>query len=480
MPAADLRLPTGSADLDRILGGGLPRGSTIVIAGPPGSGKTLLAQQMAFLNATETAPALYYTSWSEPHTKLIRNLAGFDFFDEQAIGKRIDFLHLPALVDDGAASALEEIGRELFRATVERQPALVVIDSSKALHGLVPETRLRRDIYELASRVGQTDTVLVLVGEYTPAEIESEPEFAVADGIIQLANEARGLTDERWLRVVKMRGSDTVAGSHAIGIDRRGVNAYPRLETIVPIDVQRQDGRVSLGDDGLDALVGGGLPRGDATLLLGPAGVGKTILSLGFIAAGLKDGERGLYVSFQETPDELISRAAALGWDWIAAAVEHGQLGLLHIRPVDLQLDRVGVALRDALMDRRPARVVVDSIAELDLGGRAPDRYLSYLWAIVNLVRAVGGTGIFTQEIVTFGPQAPTHPLSYVFQNVLTMRFVEHQHQVLRAINTLKMRDSRHETDLLEFVIRPGGVTSREKLTNVSGLLGWTALRSGE
>lgn len=480
MPEAERRLPTGSDDLDRILGGGVPRGSTLVIAGPPGSGKTLLAQQMAFVNATEAAPALYYTSWSEPHTKLIRNLSGFDFFDEQAIGKRIDFLHLPALLSEAPESGLEEVARELFRASVARQPVLVVIDSSKSLHGLVPDDRLRRVIYELASRVGQTDTVLLLVGEYTPREIESEPEFAVADGIIQLSNESRGLMDRRSLRVVKMRGSANLTGSHAFGIDHRGLRAYPRVETLVPGEIQHQGGRASLGDAGLDRLVGGGLPRGDATLVLGPAGIGKTILSLGFAAGGLKDGERALYISFQETPAELVSKAVALGWDWVPAALERGELVILNIRPVDLELDQVGVALRDALVAQRPARVIVDSIAELDLGGRAPDRYLSYLWTVVNLVRAHGGTGLFTQETVTFGPSGPSPLLSYVFQNVLTMRFVEHKYQVLRAISTLKMRASPHETDLLEFVIGHGGVTSREPLTHVTGLLGWTALRKEE
>lgn len=449
----------------------------MVVAGPPGSGKTLLAQQMAFLNGTDDAPALYYTSWSEPHTKLIRNLSGFEFFDEQAIGKRVEFLHLPALLDDTGAGGLEEIGRELFRATVERQPALVVVDSSKSLQGLVPEDRLRRVIYELASRVGQTQAVLMLVGEYTPEEIESAPEFAVADGIIQLANEARGLTDSRWLRVVKMRGAAALPGTHALGIDQAGVHAYPRIETLVPTEVPTQAGRASLGDAAVDALIGGGLPRGDATLVLGPAGIGKTIMALGFLSAGLKDGERGLYVSFQESPEELLSKAVALGWDWVPPAVEDGRLQILHIRPLELELDRVGVALRDAMLARQPRRVAVDSIAELDLGGRAPDRYLSYLWAIVDLVRALGGTGVFTQETATFGPLTSKYLLSYVFQNVITMRFVEHHYQVLRALNTLKMRESRHETDLLEFSIGQGGVRGRQKLTHVTGVLGWTALR---
>lgn len=480
MPQTDRWLPTGSADLDRILGGGIPRGSTVVIAGPPGSGKTLLAQQLAFVNATKAAPALYYTSWSEPHTKLVRNLSDFDFFDERALGERIDFLHLPALVEEAAENGLEAIARELFRASVERQPVIVVIDSSKSLHGLVPEDRLRRVIYELASRVGQTNTVLLLVGEYTPEEIESEPEFAVADGVIQLANETFGLRDRRSLRVVKMRGSANLGGTHSLSIDRSGVRAYPRLEAIVPPEIVLQEGRASLGDAGLDGLLGGGLPRGDATLLLGPAGVGKTILALGFVAAGLNDGERGLYVSLQETRAELVAKARAMGWESVPKAIDDGRLDVLHIRPVDVDLDRVGVTVREALAAHQPGRVAIDSIAELDIGLRSPDRYLSYLWALVNLVRAHGATGLFTQETATFGPHTPAHLLSFVFQNVLMLRFLEHDYRVLRAINTLKMRESLHDNDLLEVEIGAHGFASKEKLTHVTGVLGWTALRKEE
>ena len=477
MPAADDRLRTGSPDLDFILGGGLPRGSTTVIAGPPGSGKTVLAQQIAFANATAENPVLYYTSWSEPHAKLLRNLSGFDFFDEKAIGQRIEVLHLPSISQDPRVPDLEEMSQELFRASVERQPAMVVIDSSKALHGLVPEDQLRRVFYELASRVGQTRTVLLLVGEYTPAEIEQEPEFAVADGILQFANESRGLTDRRWVRVVKMRGSANLPGQHSLTISERGIQAFPRLETIVPGEPVPQHDRAGLGDEGFDRMTGGGLPRGDGTLVLGPAGIGKTVLGLAFIAEGLRLGESALYLSFQETSAELVAKATALGWPQIASGFEQGRLQIIQMRPVDLDLDQVGITLRDGLQRGQAKRVVVDSVAELNLRSREPDRYLSYLWAIVHLVTAYGATGIFTQETTTLGPQVSQELLSFVFQNVITMRFVEYGEQLSRAIGTFKMRASSHDTDLLEFKIGPKRLTTLGKIAGLSGLLGWSALR---
>ncbi|HEX3630573.1 MAG TPA: ATPase domain-containing protein, partial [Candidatus Dormibacteraeota bacterium] len=311
MSQAVQRLRTGRDDIDLILGGGLMPGSTIVVAGPPGSGKTVFAHQICFSNATVDRPALYYTTWSEPHTKLFRNLSQFAFFDEQAIGERLDVLHLPAIV--GERGAFQEVADELLRATVQRRPSIVVIDSSKALHGLVPEGQLRRMFYELASRVGQTESVLLLVGEYTPDEIEESPEFAVADGIVQLGNEPRGLDDRRWIRVLKMRGSANLPGRHSVSIDQTGFNAFPRLELLVPETVAAEEGRASLGDAGLDEITHGGLPRGDATMLLGPSGVGKTVLALSFIADGVRRGDAGLYLSFQETPAELVAKADKLG-----------------------------------------------------------------------------------------------------------------------------------------------------------------------
>src|SRR6476646_1290182 len=131
------KLSTGDAGLDLVLGGGLPEGAMIVVAGPPGSGKTILAQQICFANATAEHKALYYTTWSEPHDKLVRHLEPFAFFDGDALGESVEFLHLAELIGGGGAQGFGAAGDEILRQSFASKPAIIVVDSSKALHDVV-------------------------------------------------------------------------------------------------------------------------------------------------------------------------------------------------------------------------------------------------------------------------------------------------------------------------------------------------------
>ena len=472
------RLSTGIPDLDTILGGGLDPGSTVAIAGVPGSGKTVLAQQICFHLATAEHPALYYTTWSEPHTKLIRHLRQFEYFEESAIGVRVHLLHLPSIGSGPDAGAA--ITAELAATALQRQPSVVVVDSSKALHGLLDRERHRQTVWDLSSRVAHSGAVLLLVGEYTEAEIDTEPEFAVADGILRLSNEAWELTDRRHLRVLKMRGAAPLPGVHSMRISSRGISAFPRAETLVAAEVAEATGeRAPFAQPELDEIVGGGIPRGDVALLLGPSGAGKTVLGLSWVAAGLAAGERCLITTLQESASELALKARALGWPIIAEALDDGRLRIRHISPSELDLDETAVILRDDLAVHRPSRVVIDSIAELDLSGRSASGYVTYLRSVAQLVRLSGATGLMTSEIATFGPDTPIHRgLSFVFQDVLVLRFLEGRDEVLRALSVFKMRTSRHALHLTGLAITERGLEVRGRVDGVSGMLGWSALRT--
>jgi circadian clock protein KaiC len=472
------RVRTGIADLDLILGGGFEPGSLVILAGAPGTGKTILAQQICFANATPEHKALYYTTLSEPHSKLIRHLEPFEFFTPAALGRSVDFIHLGELVQEAGIEGLEPVVSEVVRKCFETKPAVVVIDSAKALRDFVSEQELRTALYDLASRVAHTDAVLLMVGEYTPREIEGGVEFSLADGIVQLAYEPHEPVDRRWLRVVKLRGGDHLVGKHSFRIRQKGFEVFPRLETLVPNGTVDADGRVTSGIPRLDELMGGGMSIGQATVVLGPSGAGKTILGLRFIAEGLEAGERCLLVSFQETGDQLVKKAASFGWD-MAKAWESGQLAIHYVPIGELDLDTIAAAVRRELAKGSLRRVVIDSLAELVFAAREADRFPAYSRSLVGWIRAAGASVMITSETTTLGPMTePIGGLSFLFHNVILLRYLEIGSELRRALNILKMRTSNHDKGVFEYLIDKHGLTIKDRLEGVTGVLGWSALRT--
>lgn len=472
------RLQTGIADLDLILGGGLEPGSLVIVAGAPGTGKTILAQQICFANATPEHKALYYTTLSEPHSKLVQHLEPFEFFKPAALGKSVDFIHLGELIQDVGREGLEPIVTEVVRKCFEARPAVVVIDSAKALRDFVRERELRTALYDLASRVAHTEAVLLLLGEYTPGEIEGGVEFSLADGIVQLAYEPHEPVDRRWLRVVKLRGGDHLVGKHSFRIRSKGFEVFPRLETLAPKGTVESNGRVATGVPRLDELMGGGMNAGEATVVLGPSGAGKTIVGLRFAAQGLDAGERCLYVSFQETPNQLVKKAASFGWN-VADAWKSGQLAIHYVPVGELDLDTIAAAVRRELSKGSVRRVVIDSLAELVFAAREADRFPAYSRSLVGWIRAAGASVVITSETTTLGPMTePIGGLSFLFHNVLMLRYLEIGSELRRALNIIKMRTSNHDKGVFEYVIDQHGLTIKERLEGVTGVLGWSALRS--
>jgi len=472
------RLRTGIADLDLILGGGLEPGSLVIVAGAPGTGKTILAQQICFANATPEHKALYYTTLSEPHSKLVRHLEPFEFFTPAALGRSVDFIHLGELVQEAGNAGLEPVVTEVVRKCFETKPAVVVIDSAKALRDFVSDHELRTALYGLASRVAHTDALLVLVGEYTPREIEGGVEFSLADGIIQLAYEPHEPVDRRWLRVVKLRGGDHLVGKHSFRIRQKGFEVFPRLETLAPNGTVEPEGRVASGIPRLDELMGGGMSAGQATVVLGPSGAGKTILGLRFAVQGLEAGERCLYVSFQETAEQLVRKAGSFGWN-IADAWKSGQLAIHYVPVGELDLDAIAAAVRRELTTGSVRRVVIDSLAELVFAAREADRFPAYSRSLVGWIRSAGASVVITSETTTLGPMTePIGGLSFLFHNVVMLRYLEIGSELRRALNIIKMRTSNHDKGVFEYVIDRHGLTIKDRLEGVTGVLGWSALRS--
>ena len=473
------RLSTGIAALDTVLGGGLPVGSLTVLSGVPGTGKTILAQQICFSSATREHKAVYYSTISEPPGKFIANLETFHFFDRSALVDRVEFINLGELLQANGKDGLASVMDEIVRKCVEEHPAVVVVDSAKALRDFSDSQRaFRTAVYKLAARIAHTDTTLIFVGEYSVDEIASAPEFSLADGIVELVYEAHQPMDRRWLRVRKLRSANPLSGQHPLQISAAGIAVYARAETLDAYleAVAEPQGRIPIGVPGLDEMCHGGLPRGGSTLVLGPSGCGKTALALRFLFQGLEDGDRCLYVTFQENPAQLIRKAASFGWN-LRPSLDSGQLAIYHVPEGALDLDIVASVVREHLAAAPIQRMVIDSLAEMVLAARESERFPAYARAMLGTLRAAGVSVLTTSETSSLGPMTdPVGGLSFLYHNVFLLRYIEQNSEIGRAVAIFKMRNSAHEKGLWRFVITDHGFQILEKLKGVSGLLGWTVL----
>lgn len=448
------RISTGNPHLDAILCGGFPKNSINILMGEPGSGKTILAERLVFANAQEGGrPILYLTTLSEPLEKVVHYLQQFEFYDE-------DLLASGAIVYDSLGPQLERNGLAAVVPRVKEaiqtlSPQIIVIDSFKAIHDLstsMPE--MRRMLYEMSGLMTAYDTTVFLVGEYSEDQIATYPEFAVADGMVELARKKQGTRDERYLRVLKLRGSGYLEGLHAFRISADGLEVFPRLVSPAkPPAYAANESRLSTGVAGLDQMLQGGLWLGSSTLLEGPTGGGKTTLALQFVLAGLRRGEPGLYVNFQENPIQFARQIQGFGWD-LDEARRKG-LHLLYVSPVELQIDSVVVEIFRTLHEKRIRRVAVDAVGDLINAASDPKRLFSYLYALVQHFTVERATSVLTLE--TSALQTLDGQISALSDTIIRLS-VETGERTRRVVRIVKARGTDHDLEAREMKITGQGI----------------------
>jgi circadian clock protein KaiC len=456
-PAQLDRMSSGNSEADHILGGGFPANSINIIMGHPGSGKTIFAEQLIFHNANDSRPILYLTTLSEPLAKVVRYLDGFSFYDESKLGTQVIFEDVgPQLARDGAGAILPVL-QDAIRTM---SPKIIVIDSFKAVHDLASSVAERRRIvYEMTALLTSYGTTAFLLGEYTEDDILLYPEFAVADGIVELSRRRLGNRDERFFRVFKLRGSRYLEGAHAFRITPSGLDIYPRLVSPrIPEDYEPAVERVSTGVPGLDEMLDGGVWRGTTTLLAGPSGAGKTTIGLQFALEGARNGEPCLYINFQENPTQLNRTIRGLGVD-LSEAQALG-LDLVYASPVELQIDSIIVDMFRRIQERGVRRVVIDAVGDLASAATDQQRLQDYLYALVQHFAVRTVTSILTFETAgnTLQGVGAQNQMSYLSDNVL-MLTVEGQERTRRMLRVLKTRGSAHDPRVREVEITEGGLS---------------------
>lgn len=457
--AAELsRIATGIQNFDNIMYGGIPEGSTVLLAGRPGSGKTILAHQIMFHNATLDNKALFLTTLSEPQVKVLRFQQQFSFFDISKFQSSVIYQDMGSILRKrGAHHAILAID-ELLR---KHQPRLVVIDTLKTIAEMIPSLiEYREFLLDLSLRLATWGCTALLLGEYSEDDVDIRPESAIADGIIYLSGIEEKRHQKRYLRILKMRGTDYISGENFFRISSDGIELFPRLKPKVSTQFYEQTSeRISTGFPELDIITGGGIPRGSTTLVSGASGTGKTLLALHFIYAGLLAGEAVLYITFEENPQQIIRGSASLGLD-LLTYINAGKLHLVYVSPVELNVDEHVFDIQKLASEAGVSRLVIDSISSFELGMPDKVKYTDYIWAMTDYFKVQGVSVLLTHEMhdSAMVTELTKHGISFVADNVILLRYLQQGFDIKRYLRVVKMRASKHTNNLREFQISSEGV----------------------
>jgi len=460
------RVSTGVERLDEMLDGGIPRYSTVFIAGLPGTGKTILSQQALFANARQGRTGLYLSTISEPPIKVLRFLQGLTFFDPDLFGRKVIYGDLGSPLRSGGP---QEMAKALDTMVREYRPELLVIDSFKALRDTIRDILAFREFTnDIAIRLAAWEVTALLVGEYSETDAHEGPEFAIADGIIYLYGTEEAEKQKRFLRIIKMRGTSFYAGEHYFDITKDGIAIFPRLAPQVVGEYAAPTRRVGSAIEGFDDMLGGGLYEATSTMISGSTGSGKTLVAMSFAVASARQGRPVLYVSFEESAQQVARNSEGLGWG-VAQLQRQGLLEILHVSPSELNIDRHAYVIMERARSLGARMVVIDSITAFQAAVPDPAKYQSYMWAINDHFKRAGVTILMTTEVAgILGPlEISAQRVSFVADNVIFLRYIEIDGEIAHGVGVLKMRGSQHDRHLRELIIDPPRIAVGRPLTRL-------------
>lgn len=471
------RLPSGIERLDAMLHGGFIQGGVHLLMGPPGAGKTILSNQICFHHVTTGGKAIYLTLIAEAHAAMLAHLSGFSFFSPEVIGNSLFYFSGYSELDQRGPSGLLEFIRRILR---DEQPSLLMLDGMATLEAHAEsELAVKRFVHQLQVLAATYGCTVFLI-THAYLEEHPRPEYTMVDGLVRLFYRLVGTRAVREMQVLKLRGTDFIQGTHIYEITSAGILVYPRLEATLPATLPSREEiveRLSLGVPNFDAMIYGGFTAGSTTMVMGPPGSGKTLFGLRFLVEGARRGEPGLYLGFAETPAELEEKADRVGFG-LADQTAADLVRLLWQSPGELMLDKISVQVLETAQSMGTRRVFLDGLEGLRGAAIYPERFMRMLTSLLQHLRGLGATIIFSAETHTLiGPQLhmPLDPASSVAGNIILLRHVELHARLYRLISVLKMRQSGHDRAIREFRITDAGLEVADSSASAEAILLGTA-----
>jgi circadian clock protein KaiC len=452
------RVPTGIPGLDTILNGGFLEGGVYIVQGTPGTGKTTLANQVCFNHAAHGGRALYATLLAEYHGRMMQHLGGMSFYDVSKIPDQVKYINGFGTLRADGYSALRDL---LRREVTAHQATILILDGFATAQRRLPEEHdFNEFVHELQGIAIATGCTMFLLS--SAMGVRDTPEYTIVDGIVELSDQLIGWASESTLQVIKLRGTGYLRGRHAFRITSDGLVAYPRIEALLARPSRPEPGvadTAASGVEGLDAMLGGGLPAASTTLVLGPSGVGKTTLGLQFLS-GCADDAPGLLFGFYETPARLRAKAEKVCRP-LLGLLDGGAVEVLWQPPTDGLLDAYGDRLLKNVRRRGVRRLVIDGLGAFQGAASEPGRLTQYLTALMNELRALGVTTVYTLAVPDMTGhliREPVRDLAVPSDNLIVMRYVEMRSRLHRVISVLKVRTSDFDPAIYRYVTTGQGL----------------------
>jgi circadian clock protein KaiC len=467
---------TGIAGLDEVLSGGLERGRVFLVEGSPGTGKTTIALQYLLEGAARKERCLYITL-SETEDELRATVTSHGW----SLGGIEVFELVPpeSLLDDNQQQSLlyssdlelGETTKRIFDVFERIKPDRVVLDSLSEIRLLAQSSlRYRRQILALKHYFARQNATVIMLDDLT-SDLSDKTVHSVAHGVVRLEELSPEYgAERRRLRVLKYRGRRFRGGFHDFAIETGGVRVFPRL-----VSAEHKSsfdrGVLETGLAGLDSLLGGGVERGSSVLILGPAGTGKSIMTLTFVKRAILRGEHAALFVFDEELGLLVERAKGLGIN-LQAMVDTKALVLEQVDAAELTPGEFSERVRMCVETHNARTVVIDSLNGYQAAMPGEHALVLHIHELLQYLNRKGVTTFLTvAQHGLVGDMRTPVDVTYLADTVMLLRYFEAFGRVRRAISVVKKRTGAHEDTIREYRIGSEGVTLGPPLENFQGVL---------